>query len=239
MLQAQFSTQLTPFAFHIDIHLPTDGINVVLGASGSGKSTLLRAIAGLEKYPNARCQFNQHVWQDATCFIPPHQRKIGFLFQRAALFPHLSVKQNILFSSTLKSKSNVPDWKTIVELLHIASCIDTPIYLLSQGEQQRIALARALMSAPQLLLLDEPFSSIDQQHTAQLLPYIKHINEHYALPILYVTHSHAEAAYLADYLIFIEKGHITQHGTSTELRQHLNPNPYATLLDDTHRKDKA
>ena len=203
-LTAQFQiarSELLSFNFDIS----AEGITSIFGVSGCGKTSLLRAIAGLESHANSKLQVGDEIWQDENIFLPPHQRSIGYVFQEASLFDHLSVKDNIGYGyKRTPIDSRKISVEQVINLLGIQSLLDKKPAFLSGGERQRVAIARALAANPKLLLMDEPLSSLDQARKEELLPYIETVNKEMNIPILYVSHSNEEIGRLADQLIFIE-----------------------------------
>jgi molybdate transport system ATP-binding protein len=216
--------------------VPAEGITVVRGPSGSGKTSLLRAIAGLD-HMTGHVRINNEIWQDGTVFVPPHKRHAGYVFQEASLFPHLDVRGNLDYAR--RRASGAVDVDAIVADLDIARLFDRAVHDLSGGERQRVAVARALMAAPKLLLMDEPLSSLDRTARDGILPLIKRLGK--KLPILYVTHDPAETLALADRVLGMENGRITLESLSNglegltqaeierlalaALKQDLNPQP--------------
>ena len=192
-------------AFHLDaaFKVPAEGITVIRGPSGSGKTSLLRAIAGLERM-TGHVSIANEAWQDGKTFMPPHKRRIGYVFQEASLFPHLNVRGNLDYAR--RRASGALDFDSIVADLAVAHLLDRAIHDLSGGERQRVAVARALMAAPKLLLMDEPLSSLDRPARDGILPLIKQLGQ--KLPILYVTHDPAEAMALADRMLGMNGGKI-------------------------------
>lgn len=201
-------------AFVLDtaFSVPAEGITVVRGPSGSGKTSLLRAIAGLE-HMTGHVKFGGDTWQDGKAFVPPHRRQAGYVFQEASLFPHLDVRDNLDYAR--KRAPTAADFDTIVADLDIARLLDRPVHDLSGGERQRVAVARALMAAPKLLMMDEPLSSLDRPARDGILPLIKRLGER--LPILYVTHDAAEAMALADRVLGMDYGRVTPESLSNGL----------------------
>ncbi len=216
-LKAQFQiarSELLNFNFNIS----AEGITAIFGESGCGKTSLLRAIAGLELHPNSTLQVGDEIWQDENIFLAPHQRSLGYVFQEASLFEHLSVKGNIEYGF----KRAPADRRSIsvgqvIDLLGLQNLLNKKPAFLSGGERQRVAIARALAANPKLLLMDEPLSSLDQVRKTELLPYIEIVNKEMKIPILYVSHSNEEIGRLADQLIFIEDTVIKAFGPISEL----------------------
>lgn len=216
-----------PNAFSIDSI--SNGVTVLFGPSGCGKTSVLRAIAGLDQHTSTRIQFADTVWQDDTHFIPTHKRGVGYVFQEASLFDHLSVEQNIDFaikrSSFKNSALNNHDTLSkpaVVELLGLKPLMQQPCTTLSGGQRQRVAIARALCAKPQLLLMDEPLSALDNASKAKILPYLYAACQAANMPILYVTHSVNELVRLADYVIMMEQGAVQAAGEPAELLSSLH-----------------
>ncbi len=205
-IKAQFQiTRAELLNFNFDIS--AEGITAIFGVSGCGKTSLLRAIAGLELHANSTLQVSDEIWQDENTFLAPHQRSIGYVFQEASLFEHLSVKNNIEYGyKRAHADTRNISVEQAIELLGLQTLLDKKPAFLSGGERQREAIARALAANPKLLLMDEPLSSLDQPRKAELLPYIETVNKEMGIPILYVSHSNEEIGRLADQLIFIEDG---------------------------------
>ncbi len=184
---------------------PAEGITAIWGASGSGKTTLLRAIAGLLRLEGTLC-LGDTVWQDSRLCVPPHRRGAGMVFQDASLFPHLDVAGNLDFARHRNGGAPV-DYDGIVDLLDVRPLLGRGVYALSGGERQRVALARTLFSAPRLLLMDEPLSSLDRRARAEILPLIRQMSAE--VPILYVSHDAGEIAALADRKLTMDSGRLT------------------------------
>jgi molybdate transport system ATP-binding protein len=207
MLEIQ--TKLVRDNFTLDIaklSLPTTGVTALFGRSGSGKSTLLRILAGLEQQASGKVQFNGQVWQDDRLFVPPQARSVGVIFQDGALFPHMTVRQNLQFSL-----SRAPVQQSLQEVAarcRIDHRLDAAVPTLSGGEKQRVAIARALLSSPQLLLLDEPLSALDTATKREILPFLEELKDNLGLPMIYVTHAPAEVERLADRVVFLREGRV-------------------------------
>lgn len=200
------------FSLKLDLDLPGRGVTALFGHSGSGKTTLLRIIAGLERAP-ARVALGDEVWQDAQHFLPPHRRPIGFVFQDAALFPHLSARANIEFGRRrTRSGMNDVELGHLVGLLGIAPLLDRKPAALSGGEAQRVAIARALALKPRVLLMDEPLAALDDRRRAEILPYLETLHGELAIPLVYVTHTTDEVARLADHLVVLDAGRVVWEG---------------------------
>ncbi|MBW8733884.1 MAG: ATP-binding cassette domain-containing protein [Asticcacaulis sp.] len=188
--------------------VPATGITAIWGASGSGKTTLLRAIAGLQRL-GGHVRIGDAVWQDGSSFVAAHRRGVGYVFQEASLFAHLSVAENIDYGRRRAGNGDMPDLPGVKALL------PRRVESLSGGERQRVALARAIAAKPVLLLMDEPLSSLDGVAKVEILPLIKQIGEQ--IPILYVTHDSAEVAVLADRVLHMADGRVTAVKKTTSL----------------------
>jgi iron(III) transport system ATP-binding protein len=196
-----------------------DEILCLLGQSGSGKSSILKAIAGLLPIDSGVIKLNDTVLASDTQLLPPEQRHLGMIFQDYALFPHLSVLENIAFGIDLQlTKAERHDKASaVLAMVNMMQFADRYPHQLSGGQQQRVAIARAVASQPKLLLLDEPFSNIDQGLSQQLMLEMKELIKQQQIPAIFVTHSKEEAFIFSDRLGFIEDGKIVQHGIAEEL----------------------
>lgn len=215
-ITARFQLNYGDFRFSVDLVLPGSGVTVLLGSSGCGKSTLLRCIAGLENPMPGYFAINGDVWQDSekNLFVPTHQRNLGYVFQDANLFPHLTLLENLRFGlkRVRKPQTNLDKLSAVTELLGINSLLDRLPDRLSGGEKQRVAIARALVLNPAILLMDEPLASLDSKRKQEVMPYLLRLQQEFAIPIVYVTHSQEEAAQLADTLVLMENGHVQASG---------------------------
>ena len=196
--------------FELNIALQTQAqVTGILGASGSGKSTLLKVLAGLLKPQQGRIEFNEQVFFDSQTrqFIPSYQRHVGLVFQDGQLFPHLNVRQNLLYGYRyLKPVQRRFELAQIVALLDIEALIERRITQLSGGEAQRVALGRALLYSPRLLLLDEPLSALDTRLKQQILPFFARIRDEIQIPMIYVTHQPQELEYLQADILHMAQG---------------------------------
>ncbi len=185
------------------------GVTGICGPSGCGKSTLLGLLAGLLKPRNGTLCFNDEVLCDVArdVFVPPWRRHFGMVFQDGQLFPHLSVRSNLLYGHAhLEAAERRFDLAAVAQLMEITPLLDRRPAQLSGGERQRVALGRALLYSPRLLLLDEPLSSLDDRLKQQILPYLKRVKDETGIPMLYVSHSRPEVDYLADRVLEMEAG---------------------------------
>jgi molybdate transport system ATP-binding protein len=202
---------LTLGDFDLDATFSTGpGITVLFGPSGSGKTTILHLVAGLLRPQHGRIVVEEDVVTDtaAGIFLPPHKRRIGLVFQDAQLFPHLTVAQNLAFGSWFARQKNGPSSEHVIEVLGIGALVDRRPARLSGGEKSRVALARALLSSPRLLLMDEPLSGLDEDMRRTILPLIETVRDEFGVPMLYVTHARDEAQRLANRIIRIERGRV-------------------------------
>jgi molybdate transport system ATP-binding protein len=224
-INGRFQLQLGNLAFNINFHAPERGVTAIFGPSGSGKTTLLRCVAGLERATQGYLQVNGTCWQDETrgYFLPTHQRPLGYVFQEASLFPHLSVQKNLEYGlrRTPPAQRHIA-FDEAIELLGIAHLLTRQPARLSGGERQRIAIARALLTSPQLLLMDEPLAALDAPSKADILPYLEKLHEELAIPVLYITHSIQEVMRLADYLLLLDQGKLLGSGTLLEVLTRLD-----------------
>ena len=187
------------------------GVTGICGPSGAGKSTLLALIAGLLKPQRGSLRFDDEVLADAQTgtFVPAWRRHFGVVFQDGQLFPHLSVRSNLLYGFRhLEPPERRIDLDAVVKLLEIGHLLSRRPAHLSGGERQRVALGRALLYSPRLLLLDEPLSSLDDRLKEQILPFLKRVKDETGIPMLYVSHSRAEVDYLADRVLSMENGRL-------------------------------
>lgn len=188
------------------------GLTALTGPSGSGKSSVLKIIAGLIRPQEGYVRLNDTVFVDTArrAWLPPHKRRCGVVFQEARLFPHLSVRQNLLYGHWFnRARGERADLTAIVDLLGIAPLLDRTPATLSGGEAQRVALGRALLSQPHLLLMDEPLSALDSARKEDILPYLERVRDTAQVPILYVTHAQAEIDRLASRVLRLREGRLT------------------------------
>ncbi|MBF0152735.1 MAG: molybdenum ABC transporter ATP-binding protein [Magnetococcales bacterium] len=221
-IEARFRLVWPGFSLEADFQCPGKGVTVLFGHSGSGKTTLLRAIAGLEKVTGGRLVVNGETWQDEGIFLPTHLRPLGYVFQEASLFPHLSVRGNLDYGLRRVGRVEGSRFEAIVELLGIGGVLDRRPERLSGGERQRVAIARALLTQPQLLLMDEPLASLDQVRKDEILPYLEQLHGELEIPILYVSHALDEVARLADHLVVLDEGRVLGVGPLTEMLARLD-----------------
>ncbi len=217
VLELDFQFKRDNFCLQICTKIDTP-ITGILGASGSGKSTLLAVIAGLLKPQTGRILlggrtfFSQRSVTEDKVWIPPHKRGVGLVFQDGQLFPHLSVRNNLLYGyRNISVDQRHFSLEEIAELFEIDHLLDRKINTLSGGEKQRIALGRAVLYSPELLLLDEPLSALDERLKKQILPFFLRIKSECKIPMIYVTHSPRELEFIADTQLIMSDGQLITH----------------------------
>lgn len=212
------------FRLDVGLQLPGEGVTVLFGPSGCGKTTILRCIAGLERAPHGRIQVGDETWQDARTFVPTHRRRLGFVFQEAALFPHLSVRQNLDYGRRRSGRQALATLDEVVGLLGMGHLLERMPQHLSGGERQRACIARALALGPRLLLLDEPLTGLDHARKQEILPYLDRLHEELRIPVIYVTHATDELLRLADHVVLLEEGRVRASGPLEATLQRLDLN---------------
>lgn len=215
-LEARFRLDWPGFTLDVDVRLPATGVSALFGHSGSGKTTLLRCIAGLERAPKGVLRINGEIWQDEHTWLPTHKRPLGYVFQEASLFEHLSVLGNLRYGMKRVGGDSKISIDQSIDLLGIGPLLDRKPDRLSGGERQRVAIARALALSPRLLLMDEPLAALDLQRKQEILPYLERLHDELAIPIVYVSHSPDEVARLADYIVAMEGGRVRFEGPLME-----------------------
>ncbi|WP_415921181.1 molybdenum ABC transporter ATP-binding protein [Tateyamaria sp. SN6-1] len=186
------------------------GVTALFGRSGAGKTTVVNAVAGLMRADKSTIRLNDTVFDAASTHVPPHKRRIGYVFQDARLFPHLSVAQNLDYATRFGARG--ADRAQIIDLLGLGDLLDRAPATLSGGQKQRVALGRALLSDPQLLLMDEPLAALDAPRKAEILPYLERLKAESRVPILYVSHALDEVARIADEIVVLDAGRVRAHG---------------------------
>ena len=206
MIALKFRLEQGDFVLDLNEQLAA-GITALFGPSGSGKTTTLDAIAGLRKPSAGTIAIRDRILFDAArgVDLPPHQRHVGYVPQDVALFPHMSVRRNVLYGRRPRQKLSL---ETVVEMLEVDALLERRVSQLSGGERQRAALARALMSAPELLLLDEPLAAVDVERRRRILPYLVRVRDELKIPVIYVSHDRGEVDRLADRVVVLEGGRV-------------------------------
>ena len=219
-LVARFEVSYPSFHLSVGLDVPASGITVLFGPSGSGKTTLLRCLAGLERASDGFMQFGNDVWQDEAkgLCLPLYTRPIGYVFQEPRLFPHYSVRSNLLYGyKRIRAEERRISIEQVVNILGIEHLLERRTHKLSGGEQQRVAIGRALLTSPKLLLLDEPLASLDIQRKQELLPFIRRLHEVLHIPVMYVSHAISEIFQLADRVVLLKQGKLVGAGSLNEV----------------------
>lgn len=217
------------FALAVDAVLEAP-VTVVCGPSGAGKTTLLEILAGLRRADRGRISLDGEWLADCgrRLHLPPPRRHIGYVPQDLALFPNLDVGGNLRFGrARVNPAGKAPEESEVIAVLELEDMMGRGIDTLSGGERQRVALGRALLSAPRLLLLDEPLAALDPELRERLLEYLRRVRDHFAVPMLYVTHEARDAAALAGEILRLESGRIVDRGAPSRM---LEPDPDAVRL---------
>lgn len=211
MLELDFTQTLGAHCLNVCENLPGKGVTAIFGVSGAGKTSLINAISGLTRPQEGRIVLNGRVLSDTrqSVFLPPEKRHIGYVFQDARLFPHYRVQGNLKYAM---AKGMEKQFDSLVQLLGIEHLLGRMPWSLSGGEKQRVAIGRALLTAPELLLLDEPLASLDIPRKRELLPWLQRLAQEVHVPILYVSHSLEEILHLADKVLVLENGSVKAFG---------------------------
>ncbi|UXI66370.1 molybdenum ABC transporter ATP-binding protein [Tahibacter amnicola] len=222
-IHARFALRLGTFALDVDMQIPSRGVTALFGHSGSGKTTLLRCLAGLVAVPGGYLRVAGDVWQKGAMVRPTHRRPLGYVFQEASLFAHLSVRENLTYGqSRVPAAQRRVALDTAVELLGIGPLLDRRPEGLSGGERQRVAIARALAVSPRWLLMDEPLASLDFARKQEILPYLERLHDDLDIPVLYVSHAPDEIARLADHIVVLSEGQVVAQGDLRETLARLD-----------------
>lgn len=209
---------LASFTLEIDAAL-TQRVTAIFGPSGAGKTSLLELVAGLRRPAAGQIRVDSDVLSDAADgrFVRPQYRAIGYVPQDGALFPHLSVRKNLLYGfGTARNRPAAMSFEHVTEVLEVVPLLERSTDGLSGGEKQRVALGRALLAAPRLLLLDEPLASLDAALKERLVPYLLRVRDEFAIPMIYVTHSPDEVVALCDEVMILRAGRIEKRGRPAE-----------------------
>jgi len=211
MLSLNFMQQQGDHQLAIDLQIPAKGITAIFGVSGAGKTSLINAISGLTQPQRGRIQLNDRLLFDAEqkITLPPEKRRIGYVFQDARLFPHYRVRGNLQYGMAPSMKAQ---FDSLVSLLGLEALLPRFPLSLSGGEKQRVAIGRALLTAPDMLLLDEPLASLDLPRKRELMPYLQKLTKQVDIPMLYVSHSLDEILHLADNVLVLDAGKVKAFG---------------------------
>lgn len=203
-------------------------LTALFGASGSGKTTLVNLIGGLIRPTAGRIEVDGHVLVDskAGIFVPAHRRRIGYVFQDARLFPHMTVSQNLRYGRFFTPRAErYADMDVVVDLLGIGHLLDRRPGRLSGGEKQRVAIGRALVASPRLILMDEPLASLDEARKAEILPYVERLRDETKIPIVYVSHAVSEVTRLATDAVILSQGRVLAAGPADEVLSRADAMP--------------
>ena len=227
MIDLDVQIERPQLSVQAQLTLPAHGVTAVIGRSGAGKSTLLHAVAGLLKPSRGRITLAGRTLFDADqrIDVPPHRRGFGVVFQEGRLFPHLSVRGNLLYGARLSGHTSGPDFDDVVQLLGIEALLARRPHTLSGGERQRVAIGRALLCRPRALLMDEPLASLDPARRHELLGYLAELPRHFQLPLLYVTHQIDEVLRLADQGVVMSEGRTVAAGPALSVLSDLSLQP--------------
>lgn len=225
-LRLDIRLKLEDFDLVVDTSMTLDGVTAIFGPSGGGKSSLLRAIAGFEHPDSGRIQCGEAIWYGEDDWVPPHQRPVGFMFQDARLFEHLDVSGNLQYALKRRRPDAAISLEQVLAGLDLDALLNRAVGSLSGGERQRVALGRTLLTAPRLLLLDEPLAALDTNRKADILPYLDRLPSEFGIPTLYVSHDIDEVAHLADRILVLANGRIQAEGSTAEILERFDLAPF-------------
>ncbi len=226
-IEFQYALKRGGFSLDVEASLATRGITGVFGPSGAGKTTLLRCLAGLEPDASGRMTMGDEVLDQGAQRTPVHRRRIGYVFQEPRLFPHLDVRGNLEYGAKRAVGNNGIRFDDVVDMLRLGALIDRKPSGLSGGESQRVAIGRALLSSPRLMLMDEPVTALDVESRQEVLPFIEALHAQAEMPILYVSHGVDETLRLCDDLLVLDRGRKLAHGSLNDvlMERGLGPVP--------------
>ncbi|MBB3305267.1 MULTISPECIES: molybdenum ABC transporter ATP-binding protein ModC [Enterobacterales] len=232
MLNLHLSQQLGDHLLDVNVNIPASGITAIFGVSGAGKTSLINAIGGLTQPQSGRIELNDRLLFDSTTRVnlPPEKRRIGYVFQDARLFPHYRVRGNLQYGMAPSMK---PQFNALVALLGLESLLTRYPASLSGGEKQRVAIGRALLTAPDILLMDEPLASLDLPRKRELMPYLQKLAKQVDIPILYVSHSLDEILQLADNVLVLDAGQVKAFGPLEKVWSSSAMRPWLPLAERT------
>lgn len=204
------------FTLDVEAELPDSGIMAIFGPSGSGKTSLLRCIAGLEAF-RGRVTWRGAVWHDHVSRVAVHRRGVGFVFQDSRLFSHLNVRKNLSFGMSRRPRRLEIDVESVADWLELHPHLEKRVSELSAGERQRVAIGRALLAQPRLLLLDEPLSSLDEGRKRRIMPRLRTFARDHDLPMIWITHAMSEVLSTADDVLVMDAGSIRERGNPADV----------------------
>lgn len=211
-IEARFSGTVGDLRLDVAFKAPKRGVTALFGPSGCGKTTVLRCVAGLTRLAQGYLSVDGVVWQDGDRFVPPHRRPLAYVFQEASLFAHLSVRGNLDYGRRRRRPPG-PSFEEVVELLGLRRLLDRAPARLSGGERQRVAIGRALLSGPELLLMDEPLAALDRLSKDEIIPYLETLHDTLSVPVIYVSHDIDEVLRLADHMVLLQDGRLQAAGS--------------------------
>ena len=235
MFAVDISLQRDNFKLELSFEHDAAGVLALFGPSGCGKTSFLRALAGLEANTKGQIIVAGQVWQDdqRKIKLPPWQRRLGMVFQEQRLFPHLNVENNLLFGhKARKLEINSKDWHELIELLDLQALLQRLPIELSGGEARRVAIGRALLSDPGILLLDEPLSGLDAPRRAAVLPYLERLHAESKIPMIYISHQIDEVMRLSDRMLVMETGKLIADGETLKMANKLQTNSLVVLAGE-------
>lgn len=220
-ITARFQGSFGGFRLDAGFDIPADGRTGLFGPSGCGKSTVLRCMAGLVRLPGGSLRVGGEVWQEGGYFLPPYKRAVGYVFQDARLFAHLSVRDNLRFGLRRGGGGRIAE-ADVVEFLGLAPLLGRYPAALSGGERQRVAIGRTLLAQPRLLLMDEPLAALDRDSAEEILPSLRTVSARFGVPVLYVSHQMDEIERIAQHLLLMRAGRVMAAGPLTDLLTDLS-----------------
>lgn len=222
-LNAQIRFDRQHWSLDIDLELPSRGVSALYGPSGCGKTTVLHILAGLQRgRRGSQISLDSQPWQSGSQFVAPEHRGVGYVFQDGRLFPHLTVTGNLDYAVKRRFSENGPSVDEVCQWLQIGDLLTRRPQQLSGGEQQRVAIARTLVSAPQLLLLDEPLSALDSENREKAMSLLEALHRRLSIPVIYVSHQLEEVMRLADYVVLMQQGRLIAQGDIATLSTSLD-----------------
>ena len=224
MIEIAIKKQLGGFALDVTLEAPESGVTALFGRSGVGKTSVINALAGLLRPDRGRIAVGGTTLFDSERGIdlPPEKRRLGYVFQEARLFPHYSVRGNLLYGAKSGTDHAGPSFDAVVDLLGLKDLLARRPADLSGGEKQRVAIGRALLASPRLMLMDEPLASLDEPRKNEIMPFIERLRDELKLPLFYVSHEMEEIIRLADLLVLLDAGKVSASGSVEELTSRLD-----------------